>query len=145
MPSAANLLALDTSGFVNEPIADGIRTKRFWWHRLDPFTQGYTEASWREWGRLHPGKVYGSLLRPFGFSDLAPETLAVILRDCAAFRVENFTWTNAKAGRTFWDLRQEGFPERYFLSAARRTSEAFPPLTPYLGDDGKVYLREAGQ
>lgn len=114
------------------------------WPDLDAFTQGYVEALFasvedrNEDGEPQlqtapqPGPPpYEAWLVVVGFSDLAPETLAAILKDCAAFQAErpglSDTTTN---GAMLWEARQVG-----------RWS-AFPPLTPHLGDDGKVYLRE---
>jgi hypothetical protein len=68
-----------------------------------------------------------------GFSDLAPETLAAILKDCEALSVtiEGEFEPDSEDGDHAWKVRQSGL------------WGAYPPLTPYLGDDGKVYLREA--
>lgn len=74
------------------------------WHHLDPFTQGYIEAlfftesspawdkaaieadraGWEEAER--EGQSDGALPGDSGFADLAPETLARIIADCAAFQ-----------------------------------------------------------
>lgn len=67
-----------------------------------------------------------------GFSDLAPETLAAILRDCEAFLKTPGQSNRDGDGRSFWALRQKGLYAHI----------GFPPLNPYLGDDGKVYLRK---
>jgi hypothetical protein len=61
-------------------------------------------------------------------ADLAPEALAAIMRDCATAQTG---WPGPKYhqndGGFFWWQRQVGgYP---------RTN---PPLTPYVGDDGKV-------
>lgn len=72
------------------------------------------------------------------FSDLAPETLAAIRKDCAA--ANDGKWLGyrdtAGCGAMFWKERQQGF--------LNGDGPKFPPLTVSLGDDGKVYLREAG-
>lgn len=62
-----------------------------------------------------------------GFSDLAPETLARIREDCAAYRQRLLPsdLNHARYGEGFWIDRQ-------------RAGSHFPPLTLYLGDDGKV-------
>lgn len=117
--------ALDTSGAVMiefAPGCDEIKT----WDRLDPFTQGYVEALFNGW-ITEPG--WGDRpLEHFAFSDLASETLEVILKDCATFK-------DARPfdGKLFWDQRQRG----------QWTVQGFPPVVPYLGDDGKIYLLEA--
>lgn len=132
---------LGTSGFV-EGRPQGIRTKRFYWSDLDAFRQGYVEAlltSFQEVlaesGRLIPERAEDR----FGFSDLAPETLARIMEDCGRrlthiphYRREDDA-RNAEYGCLFWTRRQAG----------DLTSFGFPPLTPYLADDGKVHLKES--
>ena len=77
--------------------------------------------------------------RPLGFRDLAPETLATIRRDCAAQQVAHPPIEGldgealSKMGAQFWFDRQIG------------EGRGFPPLTPYIGDDSKVYLQEGGK
>ena len=73
----------------------------------------------------------------YAFSDLSPEALALILKDCAIGAVaysaragQGFDRADKVLGSLFWERRQEG---RY---------PRVPPLTPYLRDDGKVDLRE---
>lgn len=122
---------LGTSGFV-EGRPQGIRTKRFYWSDLDAFRQGYVEAlltSFQEVlaesGRLIPERAEDR----FGFSDLAPETLARIMEDCET-RHPLFQ-DNRAGGERFWITRQlNGLAD-------------FTPLTPYLADDGKVHLKES--
>lgn len=135
---------LDTSGTVAHPTQrhnNGDRVQVAWKH-LDPFTQGYVEALFAgpltELRRDREDEI-GMNIDPLAFSDLAPESLARIIEDCAAF--QNFTAglgfkTGAVEGRRFWDGRAAGLPPGPW-------GAAFPPLTAYLADDGKVYLREA--
>lgn len=122
---------LDTSGRVSctDPTKPCI-CHAATWDRLDPFTQGYVAALLRDFSAnlLQPGEV-GPTGVEFGFSDLAPETLAQIMDDCkdaASILRRNHL---ADDGRWFWN---DG-----------KHRPGFPPLTPYLGDDGKVYLSEA--
>lgn len=101
------------------------------WADLSPFTQGYVEALFHDFtNALEVGHSY----KQPAFSDLAPETLARIMEDCEACENEVMAAypedRRRKAGAWFWSERQAG------------KMGAFPPLTPYLGDDGKVYLRE---
>ena len=117
---------LDTSGRVEcaasfQPIGWAI------WPDLTPFERGYVEAMLSGW--IKAGKFAdegGDTCGFHGFSDLAPETLAMVRRDCemaASILGRNH---QASDGEWFWNggVRRPGFP----------------PLTPYLGDDGKVYL-----
>lgn len=109
------------------------------WSDLDPFTQGYVEkVLWAAGGQISPTRLY------LGFSDLAPETLARIVEDCARFRSygehEGFKCCDdtGEHGRQFWEKRNwRPWPAH----AAVYERDGFPPLTAYLGDDGKVYLR----
>jgi hypothetical protein len=159
---------LDTSGTVAmpaEPRHGAPRRQHYSWSDLSPFEQGYVEALFA--GAVVPGirithQPTGDI-RPatlnklkLAFRDLAPETLAAIRKDCAAFYDGLPTMHRAvvvsrgqAAGRAFWEARQSsgalafgGWPGPYAAPlniAARR----FPPLTPFLNDDGKVCLREA--
>lgn len=133
---------LDASGFVRKV---GHRNSRpqdlLAWADLGAFTQGYVEGV-KQWRRLLAYRIppqervegEGDLdFHDWTFSDLAPEALAMILRDCAAAQhpapgVGRYT---VEAGRRFWAARQAG------------QWKAFPPLAVYLGDDGKVRLRAA--
>lgn len=146
------------------------------WGDLDSFTQGYIEALFftseaagvttAEW-RAIEDHAQGSIPGDVGFSDLAPETLAAIIADCAKFQAgearkavleaedneelgylfEGIGGVSAKAGRDFWFTRNghgRGFwdgdwPEPY-ATALDEATEAFGEVDVYLGDDGKVYL-----
>lgn len=132
---------LDTSGGVRLR-RDKIRLNTLW-SDLSPFAQGYVEAmlsgvvegAWRlAEMTLAPGDTARVGPHWFRFSDLAPETLAAILKDCEAFPLGlPRVYLDGKHGSQMWVTRQKG----------EWTEEGFPPLTPYLGDDGKVYLRDA--
>jgi len=130
---------LDTSGAVAHPSPETSVIKAYRWVDLDAFTQGYVEALLScSRGKCLMVLAGGDLdnARPVAFSDLAPETLALILEDCAAYQAKYLRDYEATPDRaaSFWSWRQaEKAPED-------RSAE-FPPLTPYLGD-GKVYLRE---
>jgi hypothetical protein len=164
---------LDTSGAVRGSIYP---TSAAWlgpsgvprtWGSLDPFTQGYVgvkrlQTAYRTFdpdnGSLREvtGYVHISASKvataqrlyrsdeldaePTAFSNLAPETLAAILKDCTAvLQIVDLYADPKKArdqGTVFWTARQNG----------RWELRGFPVLTPYLGDDGKVRLRDgAGQ
>lgn len=125
---------LDTSGSVGpmpgweKPVPTCDRF--IFWEKLDPLTQGYAEAQLREvfeWGTLADGK-------PYGFRHFAPETLATMMADCAAWRKAYCkVGDTPKDGAKFWELRQ--------LQLVHRPD--FPPLTLYLSDDGKIMARAA--
>jgi hypothetical protein len=126
----------DTSGVVelHDP-AHLPRETRF--SDLSPFVQGYVEAMAQTLGEHCAAQDDNCYLR---FSDLAPETLARIMEDCErGVKMSNglhpIYRKNKAGGAAFWTDRQRG---RWALTNLR-------PLTPYLGDDGKVRLREVGQ
>jgi hypothetical protein len=126
-------ITFDTSGAVTiiEEFAPGCdHVKRVEWSDLSPFAQGYVEAM----ARVRAAEI--AEVRPlFAFSDLAPETLALILRDCESARlILGRRDSSTDAGKWLWITRN---------SNPHMTTSGFPPLTPYLGDDGKVYLRVA--
>lgn len=137
---------LDTSGVVPAQGPTQARTA-YWperrWTDLDPFTQGYIEALFASLATPpftdHPhlqreGVCFGETI--VGYSDLAPEALALILKDCAAYCALPMRTGYAAGryhGRNFWDQRSRGL----FCNIGI----GFPPLTPYLREDGKVALR----
>lgn len=127
-----NTFTLDTSGavLIRVPDIPGIHGRQFHsikWSDLSPFEQGYVEGLFADFIATKLVKIGV----PPGFSDLSPEALALIRRDCEAFS-RDFTGKGrmAEAGRQFWTDRQRGLLRTY------------PPLAPYLSDDGKVHLRE---
>jgi hypothetical protein len=174
---------LDTSGGVFTPgsalFDQTTRHALKTWADLDAFTQGYIEALFftegdelttakreRETGAPEPEDesdesraAFRALYTP-GFSDLAPEALARIVADCAAFKASD-AWTLAEAaesagdpipddtqaGRDFWYTRNGhgcGFwggdwPEPY-ATRLTEAAEACGPVDAYLGDDGRVHL-----
>lgn len=139
-PAQASGFVLDTSGVVltgnlcPHP-TNGIG---FEWSDLSPFAQGYVEGLFADLNRRRR-RLTREGMRPYAFSDLAAETLDRIRADCEAntrefLQPRGFDEVSRSNGRHFWTLRQAGFwPTRW------------PPLTPTLGDDGRVYLREASQ
>lgn len=136
------------------------------WSDLDAFAQGYIEAlfftseapgvSTDEWQATEE-HAEGSIPCDVGFSDLAPDALATILEDCLAFKVaavhvqplmgSHGYPDEAQAGRDFWYTRNGhgcGFwdgdwPEPHDEDLTQ-ASKAFREGSPYLGDDGLVYL-----
>lgn len=117
----------DTTGMIDtHPDEEQDRGHLISWPALTPFTQGYVEAlfeqafgDYRDCGWPVPS-----------FSDMAPETFARIIADCEqaqTHRQHQAGFTSAEQhGRFFWADRQ------------RDCQAGFPPLTVYLGDDGKV-------
>ncbi|MDI1263882.1 MAG: hypothetical protein PS018_11555 [bacterium] len=134
---------------------------------LDTFTQAYIEALFfteAEHGtvterestsprvRVWNPETDSSLPGDIDFSDLAPETLAHIIADCAAFQADATAAAyiddlDAQAGHDFWLTRNghgAGFwdgnwpePGASYLDARSKASGG---IDVYLGDDGKVYL-----
>lgn len=133
---------LDTTGEVYMDTGPH-RGQRFMWRNLSPFCQGYVEALLRaldaqRWAAYRascaasPGRHLPVPLHP-AFHWLAPEALALILRDCEGigFGRGRFYADTQRQGGHFWADRQRGG----FVN--------FPPLTITLSDDGKVCLMEA--
>lgn len=134
----------DTSGVVyigTDPAQPGGHVA---WSDLTPFAQGFVEglfASLKQTG-------FGPVL-PFGagtdllvaFSDLSPDALALILRDCEALtQSETFTFANTtEAGSYCWQMRQIGWPAVVGGPVLRGR---FPPLRPVLNDSGQIDLKE---
>lgn len=165
---------LDTGGAVDAAPGSGLVGAIHFHDDLDAFTQGYLEALFfTSQGDGEPGTDNESGLwvesedepglwsNEFGFSDLAPETLAAIIADCREFQVADnsgqalfdayesdapragpraagmdFWYTRNGHGCGFWD---GDWPEPY-ASQLTDASKAFRSLDAYLGDDGKVYL-----
>lgn len=130
------------------------------WRDLSVFEQGYVEAMFF----TNQGDLSDDIPEDATFSDLAPETLAGIRKDCAAFlaslprdadgytdidharHLQPDTYDDTAAGRDFWYTRcghGVGFWDRGLdaigdrLSAAAR---AFSNVDVYRGDDGRIYL-----
>lgn len=121
------MAAFDTSGEVGPMPAGPYNERSFRWGDLSPFAQGYVEALLLEFGHTWSddnGDLFVS------FSDLSPEALAMILRDCEAWTK---VYPKAASGQSFWRCRQEQLVKR----------PAFPPLRVYLNDAGKVCLEVA--
>lgn len=134
---------LDTSGMVYPmeprvrlPAGDANAIK---WSDLSPFAQGYVEAAFASLSPRGYRYETGSSApeyRPWAFSDLAPETLAAMLKDCER-RAEPLEQlgTHAYGGGNFWRDRQVG----------HLIERGFPPVALYLGGDGLIHQREASR
>lgn len=119
---------LDTTGRVVSELTEAFETYHEW-SDLDAFAQGYVEALFSE-------GVAPQTMWPCRFQDLAPETLARIIADCAKgvdkpYMMGRAYNANDAGGRCFWADRQAGF------------YADLPPLTVQLGDDGKVRFARA--
>lgn len=129
---------LDTSGSVGPISGDRWTPSFLHWTDLSPRAQGYVEAMFAsligpDGKALMPRDASRRGLlreaRTVGFSDLAPEALALIRKDCEASRDWYEPHGDERArGALFWHDRQNGHP-------------GFPPLTVYLNDQGKVAIR----
>lgn len=171
---------LDTSGTVHAvpggPAGQGTyHPVDLDWGDLDLFTQAYIVAAlYTEQEAL--GEAFaaaphhvepmgtGSRYKP-GYADLAPESVARIIRDCREFREREAYMayrracynggacsgpklTVEQAGRDFWFSRQGcgcGFwdgdwPEPH-ATALDELAQSFGEVTVTVGDDGKVWIQ----
>lgn len=119
--------------------------------KLDSFTQGYVHAIFfTECHSDNPELVDAT------FSDLAPETLATIIADCAAFQEANTTlldtacntprYDSKRAGTDYWLTRNghgAGFWDRGLGETGSRLSDMARldgSRYAYKGDDEKLYI-----
>ena len=125
----------DTSGEVYIPdVIHELGSTRIRWEDLSPFAQGYVEALFAQLV-AESAEARWELV---GFSDLAPEALAMVLRDCEVYErhhpMKPFAEYRRARGSAFWTERNSG----------KRTSDWAPvhfyPVAACLGDDGKVCL-----
>lgn len=101
------------------------------WSDLTPFQQGYVRAAFASFRMGDIGHWPDAEARKIGFRHLHPSTLAAMLKDCEEWVARCGPEMGAGHGRDFWEDR----------NVAR--SIRFPPVTLYLGDDGRVIQREA--
>ena len=135
---------------------------------LDAFTQAYIEAmfwtseapgvSTEEWQATEDHDE-GSIPGDVGFGDIAPQALASIMADCAAFQAlpswqaamadeacegdesqggHDFWLTRNRHGAGFWDRGNGVWPDKG--KALTDDAHAFGEVDCYLGGDGKVYV-----
>lgn len=121
---------------------------------LDQFTQGYIDALFF----TDSGDIEDEI-QDEGFYDFADETLSHILLDCAKFQADNAEllalaydrvgYEESSAGHDFWLTRNghgAGFWDRSPLDADNlgdkltKAADLFNEISPYLGDDSKIYL-----
>jgi hypothetical protein len=124
------------------------------WESLDSFAQGYFEAMF-----FTDCTSDAPELEHATFDDIAPDTMAQAIAECARFQTVNAAlleeaysrdYDATQAGRDFWFTRNGcgvGFWDREPLAAHGlndRLSDActkqFSQRDTYRGDDGKVYL-----
>lgn len=132
----------DTSGYVQCLAPDqkpNTTPGVFFWSDLSPGVQGCIAGMLGGQQGLPPRFQMGGKFAvvPYGFSDLHRDTLARIIADWERWdrlypRACN--GDKVKSGAQMWELRQVQHVHR----------PDFPPLTPYLNDEGKVCLRDAG-
>ena len=114
---------LNSAGTVHDvraPSIEAVKRVDLDFHDLDSFTQGYIEAMFFtecEIGKnadSHEPETQSALHGECGFSDLAPEALAAIIAQCAAFQRDSAAlleeaferdYDDTQAGRDFWFTR----------------------------------------
>lgn len=126
-------------------------------NKLDGFTLAYIEcALWSSTDNLRDDGG-DPLDDNYGPDDIAAETLARMVEDCADFRdcdewraaVGAGLWDDAQGGHDFWLTRNghgAGFWDRYGDGAGERLGRALTARADtyggcdlYVGDDGKIY------
>jgi hypothetical protein len=115
--------------------------------RLDPFTRAYIDAAL--WSSTDNSRDDGGdpLDKNYSASDIAPETMAKMVADCADFQ-ERFAellsesgLDDEKAGYNFW-LSRNGHGAGFFdddLDALQKAAEEYGEFNLYIGDDGLIY------
>ena len=114
---------LDSAGTVRDvraPSIEAVKRVDLDFSDLDAFTQGYIEALFFTECEIgtdadsHEPETQSALHGECGFSDLAPEALAAIVAQCAAFQRDSAPlleeafardYDSAQAGRDFWFTR----------------------------------------
>ena len=126
---------------MSEFMLDGAESRLF--HDLPDILKGYIEAA----------AFTADEDDPWGFHDLAPETLERMRRDCAQFEAANAGAIAAcglddqQVGRDLWFTRNghgTGFWDRKGPAAALTeldaAARALGETSAYRGDDGRIYL-----
>lgn len=170
--------ALDTSGVVAAVTGNPKIRIDVEWSDLDAFTQGYIAAMFHtehapgvlraDWTASEQQHRSGAFPEDLGFSDLAREALALIMRDCREFQEgtyqdeaasfartmeklgeeERTEWPgDAAAGRALW-LTHNGddggffdgsWPEPHAATLGEAATTASLSVEFYLGDDGQIH------
>lgn len=145
-PCPGGAVTIDTSGAIQLTNTKWVHIVT--WPDLSPFVQGYVEALMQciEWP--DPSEGYGPSSSVVHFDWLAPEALALILRDCEALQAANrrvrggVDISKREFGAALWATRSDKHTGRFFHIDTDEAAKAFPRLTPHLSDDGKLHLRE---
>lgn len=144
---------LDTGGEVTTQDRPEAYGGVYCWSDLSPFAQGYVEALFASFERW-PSTTFGDAKYPalpnvsghgvtigLGFSDLSPEALALIIRDCERALRTSLWGNSVRDGRLFWSERTEELFSGFWGGQQTLLCETlFPPLRPFLNEDGKVCL-----
>ncbi len=120
--------------------------------KLDTFTQAYVECAL--WSSTDNSNEQGGepLDENYGVEDIAPETLARMVEDCAQFQAEHAQlWANHRsgedrAGHDFWLTRNrhgagfwDGDWEKNAAKVLTDASHTWGSFDLYVGDDGLIY------
>ena len=122
---------LDTSGVVRADI-DGMISPVGWEDLPNDFVRGFIRAMLLEFGHAwanDDGDLFVS------YSDLAPEALDMIIRDCEAMQSGLLIGSGQDGGREAWASRQSGWKDW-----GTTPSHRFPPYRITLTEAGKVAL-----
>ena len=122
--------------------------------KLDSFTRQYIETAF--WSTNDESTEQGGepLEANYSASDLAPETLAAMIADCAKFQEQNAAIMDMDGcqdaetcGHDFWLTRNghgAGFWDGDYLEAVgdalTAAAKGFGECNLYVGDDGQIYL-----
>ncbi len=121
---------------------------------LDRFTRQYLETML--WITTDESDEQGGdpLDRNYGIGDIASESIAKAIADCASFQEANAAdladvdderaghlfWLNRNGhGSGFWD-EYDRIPDKATRERLRQACKAFGELCPYVGDDGSIYF-----
>lgn len=119
--------------------------------KLDAFTRAYIECAL--WSSTDNSREDGGdpLDANYSVGDIAPEALAEIIEDCAAFQRDQGNvfadgWTDEQAGHDFWLTRNghgAGFWDRGqgpVGSSLTAAAKVYGGVDIYVGDDGLLYV-----
>lgn len=130
---------------------------------LDTFTRAYIEcALWASMDNSDPNTGGNPMDQNYSVQDIAPETLAQMVKDCAEFQESNATllgqwysecgesperaghdyWlTRNRHGAGYWDRWDGGTPQGKIGRALTELAHLDGGCYLYTGDDGKVYAQ----